>query len=70
MDSIVAAALFLIAQAGMLVWTVSAIRADLKNITGWLHQIDIRAESAHDLAIKTTAKLCNLPCQLKGQCEN
>jgi hypothetical protein len=33
------AAIFLLGQTGLLVWTISGMRADLKNLTGWVSRI-------------------------------
>jgi len=35
----VEAGIFLLGQTGLLVWTISGMRADLKNLTGWVSQI-------------------------------
>jgi len=35
----VEAGIFLLAQTGLLVWTISGMRADLKNLSGWVSKI-------------------------------
>ena len=35
----VEASIFLLGQTGLLVWTISGMRADLKNLTGWVSRI-------------------------------
>jgi hypothetical protein len=35
----VEAGIFLLGQTGLLVWTISGMRADLKNLTSWVSRI-------------------------------
>jgi len=35
----VEAGIFLLAQTGLLVWTISGMRADLKNLSGWVAKV-------------------------------
>lgn len=41
---IVEAGIFILAQTGLLVWTISGMRADLKNLTGWVSKISNTGE--------------------------
>ena len=33
------AAIFLLTQTGLLIWTISGMRADLKNLSGWVAKV-------------------------------
>ena len=35
----VEAGIFLLAQTGLLIWTISGMRADLKNLSGWVAKV-------------------------------
>lgn len=43
-------------QIGALIWTVSAVRSDIHNLSGWVKSIDARG-----------AETSNLAAELKGQ---
>ena len=35
----VEAGIFILAQTGLLIWTISGMRADLKNLSGWVAKV-------------------------------
>ena len=49
-------------QLGALVWFLSSVRSDLRNITGWLKSVDCKADRAASLAAELKGHIENLPC--------
>jgi hypothetical protein len=40
----VEAGIFLLAQTGLLIWTISGMRADLKNLSAWVSKVAVTSE--------------------------
>ena len=49
-------------QLGALIWFLSGVKSDLRNITGWLKSVDSKAERAATLAAELKGHIENLPC--------
>lgn len=49
-------------QLGTLIWFLSGVKADVRNMTGWLKSVDNKAERAETLAAELKGHIVNLPC--------
>ena len=49
-------------QLGALIWFLSGVKADVRNMTGWLKSVDSKAERAATLAAELKGHIDNLPC--------
>lgn len=57
MDVRVEIAIFAAAQVGMLIWLLSGLKEEVKNLTGWIRNIDARSARTADLAAELKGKV-------------
>ena len=50
-------------QIGALIWTLAGLRSEVRNLSGWVKNIDLRGERTADLAAETA----KLAAELKGK---
>lgn len=53
------------AQIGALIWALSGMKSDLKNLAGWVSKIDRRSEDTATVQAEMRGHLSTLPC---GSC--
>ena len=53
-------------QLGALVWFLSSVKSDIRNMTRWLQSVDQKADRAASLSAQLKGHIENLPC---ARCE-
>ena len=49
-------------QLGALVWFLSGVKSDIRNMTRWLQSVDQKADRAASLCAQLKGHIENLPC--------
>ena len=50
------------------IWTVATVKANTRNLTGWVKAIDQQQKETHDIALATKIRVSDLPCRAGEPC--
>jgi hypothetical protein len=53
-------------QVGTLIWLLSGLKSDVRNLTGWVTKIDDRLITTADTTAELKGKVESLPCARCG----